>query len=235
LATLRILSAGAAQAVTERIIEAFRRDTGNDVAAEFSAVGAMKARVTAGEPVDIIILTQAMIEELIAGGLVAQGSRFDLGRVGTGVAVRAGTPAPDVSNAEALRNTILASAKVVCPDPAVATAGKVVMGLMARLGIAQDVNGRMTFFPNGYAAMSWLAASGRAGDLGITQVTEILPNKGVTYAGSLPDAFQMKAVYSAGIAGNAAEPQLAKSFIDRFAAPSARAMLADAGYELERS
>jgi molybdate transport system substrate-binding protein len=91
----------------------------------------------------------------------------------------------------------------------------------------------MTFFPNGYAAMSWLAANGSAGDLGITQVTEILPNKGVTYAGPLPEAFQMKAVYSAGIAGNAAEPQLAKSFIDRFAAPSARAMLADAGYELD--
>ena len=229
MATLRILSAGAAQAVTERIIEAFRRDTGNDVAAEFSAVGAMKARVTAGESVDIIILTQAMIDELIAGGLVAQGSRFDLGRVGTGVAVRAGTPAPDVSNAEALRKTILASARLVCPDPAVATAGKVVMGLMDKLGIAQDVNGRITFFPNGYATMSWLAAS----DLGITQVTEILPNKGVTYAGPLPDAFQMKAVYSAGIARKAAEPQLAKRFIDRFAAPSARAMLAEAGYELD--
>ena len=45
LPTLRILSAGAAQAVTERIIEAFRRDTGNDVVADFGAVGAMKARV----------------------------------------------------------------------------------------------------------------------------------------------------------------------------------------------
>ena len=88
--TLRILSAGAAQAVTERIIEAFRRDTGNDVAADFGAVGAMKARVTSGEPVDLIILTQPMIEELIAASLVEPGSRFDLGRVGTGVAVRAG-------------------------------------------------------------------------------------------------------------------------------------------------
>ena len=58
MATLRILGAGAAQAVTERIIEDFKRDTGNDVVASFSAVGAIKARVTAGEAVDVIILTQ---------------------------------------------------------------------------------------------------------------------------------------------------------------------------------
>lgn len=235
MATLRILSAGAAQAVTERVIEAFRRDTGNDVAAEFSAVGAMKARVTSGEPVDVIILTRAMIDELVAGGFVAPGSRFDLGQVGTGVAVRAGTPAPDVASAEALRKAILASARVVCPDPAVATAGKVVMALMDKLGIAAEVSSRMTFFPNGYAAMGWLAASGAAQDLGITQVTEILPNKGVTYAGPLPAELQMKAVYSAGVAGNAPEAQLAIDFIARFAGPSARAMLAEAGYELERS
>ena len=235
MATLRILSAGAAQAVTERIIEAFERDTGNDVVADFGAVGAMKARVTAGEPVDLIILTRAMIDELIAAKRVEDGTRFDLGRVGTGVAVRAGTPAPDVSGADVLRKALLAATTVVCPDPAIATAGKVVMSLMDKLGVADEVRSRMQFFPNGYAAMSWLAASGGPGDLGITQVTEILPNKGVTYAGPLPAEFQMKAVYSAGVAAKAAEAQLATSFIGRFAGPSARAMLAEAGYELELS
>ena len=138
-----------------------------------------------------------------------------------------------MSSADGLRKTILAAAKVVCPDPAIATAGKVVMSLMGKLGIADEVRGRMQFFPNGYAAMSWLAASGGASDLGITQVTEILPNKGVTYAGPLPDEFQMKAVYSAGVARQAAEPQLAKDFIGRFAGPSARAMLSEAGYEFD--
>src|SRR5690242_16557692 len=108
MATLRILSAGAAQSVTEPLIDAFRRDTGHDVAAEFSAIGAMKLRVTAGEPVDVITLSQSMIEELIAGGFVQQGSRFDLGKVGTGVAVRAGMALPKTASADELRATVLA-------------------------------------------------------------------------------------------------------------------------------
>jgi molybdate transport system substrate-binding protein len=228
---LRLLSAGAAQAVTERLIEAFRRDTGAEVIAEFSAVGAMKARVTAGEAVDVITLTQSMIDELIAAGFVQQGSRFDLGRVGTGVAVRAGVAAPKMATADELRAAILTSAKIVCPDPATATAGKVVLAALEKLAVADQVRARLQFFPNGFAAMRWLAADGSARDLGITQVTEILPNKGVTYAGPLPDAFQQKAMYSVGIAARAQEPALAKDFVGRFA--SARPLLVEAGYEVD--
>ena len=218
--------------MTERIIDAFKRDTGNDVTADFGAVGAMKARVTGGEKVDVITLTQPMIDELIAAKFVAEGSRIDLGRVGTGIAVPCGQSAPDMTTAAALKGSILAAETIVCPDPAVATAGKVVLALMDKLDVLRDVERRLRYFPNGYAAMAWLAASGRAKDLGITQVTEILANKGVTYAGPLPAEFQMKAVYSAGLAREARAPEAARDFLARFKAPSARGLLLDAGFEL---
>lgn len=234
MATLRILSAGAAQAVTERIIEAFKRDTGDEVVADFGAVGAMKARVTGGEKVDVIILTQSMIDELTNAHLIVKGSRVDLGKVGTGVAVPAGTPLRDISTADALRAALLAAHRIVYPDPAVATAGKIVMALVEKLGVKAEVEGRMQFFPNGYAAMGWLSAEGGARDVGITQVTEILPNERVSYAGPLPAEFQMKTIYSAGLAREAGAPHAARDFIARFAAPSARRLLIDAGYELEQ-
>jgi molybdate transport system substrate-binding protein len=227
---LRILSAGAAQAVTERIIEAFSRDTGARVAADFGAVGAMKAKVTAGEPVDVVTLTQPLIEELIGAGYVEPGSRFDLGKVGTGVAVRAGANVPDTS-AAALRERIGSASVIVFPDPATATAGKVVMALMEKLGVLDEARGRFRFFPNGYAAMAWLAQSGDERALGITQVTEIIPNSGVAYAGPLPDEFQMKAVYSTSVAARAPERALARDFVARFRTESARMLLKEAGYE----
>jgi len=43
----------------------------------------------------------------------------------------------------------------------------------------------------------------------------------------------MKAVYSAGLAAKAGEAGLAREFIARYAAPNARALLEEAGYELE--
>src|SRR5688572_20355572 len=168
LTTLRVLSAGAAQTVVERVAEDYRRATGVQVEGEFSAVGAIRQRVLDGAPVDVIVLTAAMIDELVISRHVSPGTRADLGKVGTGVAVRSGAPVPDVASAEALRAHLEAATRVVCPDPATATAGKVVLQVLERLGLGGTVGPRMQYFPNGYAAMKWLAESRGAGEIGIT-------------------------------------------------------------------
>ena len=233
MAEIRILSAGAAQAVVEKIGESYTRDTGHKVRGEFSAVGAIKQRVLDGAAADVIILTGALIDELISAGQVVAGTRADLGKVGTGVAVRAGTPPLDVSDAQSLRAGLLAAAKIVCPDPTVATAGKVVMQVLERLGIGGQVKPNLQYFPNGYAAMKWLAESRGRNEVGITQITEILANNGVTYAGPLPGDLQSKTVYSAGMAARATEAAAGRGFISRLTSAAARGVLATAGYEFD--
>src|SRR5690606_34576288 len=100
-------------------------------------------------------------------------------------------------------------------------------------GVASQVEDRMQFFPNGNAAMNWLAASSGDFELGITQNTEILPIRGVTYVGPLPDEFQMKTIYTAGVSARAAQPELAREFVRRLTAPEFRAHLRTAGYEID--
>ena len=230
--TLRILSAGAAQSVAERIAAQVASETGCEVKADYGAVGAMKARVLGGEPVDVVILSAPLIEELAVSGHIADGSQRHLGTVGTGVAVRAGTPLPDVSDTRVLRGNMLAANAIACPDPSVATAGRIVLRAVELLGIG-EVRARMRFFPNGYAAMSWLAQSRGPLEMGLTQNTEILANKGVTYVGPLPEELQMKTVYTAGLAAKARNPYDAKEFITRLIAPAARTMFQAAGYEFK--
>ena len=230
---LNILSAGAAQAVVQNIMADVKRDSGTEVAADFGAVGAMKAKALSGNggaPLDVIVLTDTMIDELIASGFV-EPQRFDLGKVGTGVAVRVGVAKPDVATTDSLRAALRAATVIAFPDPAVATAGKIVMACVEKLGIAAEVKNRLKFFPNGNAAMHWMAANGDARTIGITQNTEILPIKGVAYVAPLPDEFQAKATYAAGCVANSAHRAEAKDFILRLTSPAARPMLAAAGYE----
>ena len=232
MATLNIFCAGAAQAVVTELAGKFQRDSGNFVAANFGAVGAMKARVVAGEAADVIVLTGALIDELIQQGLVVAGSRVDLGKVGTGVAVRAGTPMPDVSDTRVLRGNLLAANRILFPDPAVATAGKVVMSALDKLGITDQVKPRLHLFPNGYAAMSDLAQSGGLLEMGITQITEIVANKGVKLVGPLPAEVQNIAVYSAGLAARSAHPERAKELIRRLTGFNAQPLLSSAGFDV---
>lgn len=232
MATLNIFSAGAAQAVVTQIAEKFQREGGNPVNAVYGAVGAMKARIVAGEPADVIVLTAALIDELIQQGWVVPGSRIDLGKVGTGVAARAGTPLPEVRNAQGLRGNLLAATKIVCPDPAIATAGKVVLNVLDQLGIAGQVKARLRYFPNGYAAMAHLAQSTGTLEIGITQITEIMANRGVTLVGPLPPELQNIAVYSAGLAARSAHPGRSQEFIRRLTGFNAHAVLSAAGFDV---
>jgi molybdate transport system substrate-binding protein len=230
MSTLRILSAGAAQAVVEPLIAVLKQE-GQNVVAEFGAVGVMKSRLLEGAAADVIILTAALIDELIASAQVVAGSRADLGRVGTGVAVRKGTPRPDVATIDVLRGNLLAATKIVCPDPAIATAGKVVMRALEAMEILEQSKPKLQFFPNGYATMKWLAESRGRLELGITQNTEIRANGGVTYVGPLPDELQMKTVYSAGVCARVQDPEAARAFLARLTGSGNRAALVAAGYE----
>jgi molybdate transport system substrate-binding protein len=232
VATLNIFSAGAAQSVVTQIAGKFQRESGNLINAVFGAVGAIKARVVAGEPADVVILTATLIDELVQQGFVVPGSRVDLGKVGAGVAVRAGTPLPDVRDTRALRGNMLAASKIVCPDPAIATAGKVVLGALEKLGITEQVKPRLRYFPNGYAAMADLAQGTGMLEMGITQITEIVANKGVTLAGPLPAEVQSIAVYSAGLAVRSAHPERAREFIRRLTGFNAQAVLSAAGFDV---
>jgi molybdate transport system substrate-binding protein len=232
LTTLNIFSAGAAQAVVAQIAEKFQRESANLINANYGAVGAMKTRIIAGEPADVIILTATLIDELIQQGFIVPGSRVDLGKVGTGVAVRAGTPLPDLRNTQVLGGNMLAATRIVCPDPAIATAGKVVLNVLDRLGIADHVKPRLEYFPNGYAAMAHLAQSTGMLEMGITQITEIIANKGVTLVGPLPAELQNIAVYSVGLAVRSAHPERSKEFIRRLTGFNAHAVLSAAGFDV---
>lgn len=230
MANLHVLSAGAAQSVVNQVIAALKHSTGTYVVAEFGAVGAIKAKALDGAAVDVIVLTDVMIDELIASGFAAPG-RHDLGRVGTGVAVRAGVLHPDVGNADALRDTLRMASKIVFPDPAIATAGRIVMKCLDELDLDGELAGRIRFFANGNAAMTWLAKYGDAHTIGITQDTEILPIAGVEYVAPLPDEFQAKATYAAGRVAASANAGAADDFIARLTSPAARPMLQAAGFE----
>jgi len=229
---LNILSGGAAQSVVTALAGDFRAATGYELECTFSAVGAMKAKLLAGAPADLVILTRALIDELAASGQVSPDSCADLGRVRTGIAVRAGDALPDIASAGALRATLLAAEGIFLPDPQKATAGIHFARVLDTLGVRGAVEPRLKTYPNGAAAMRELAQAKAARVVGCTQVTEINDTPGVVLAGLLPREFELTTVYSAGICTNAAAPEAARRFIEILTGEASRALRIKAGFEL---
>lgn len=85
---LHLLSGGAAQGLVTQLEERFETQHQVSIDACFGAVGMMRDNLLAGTPCDVLILTEALIAQLMASGEVVPGSAQTLGVVKTGVAVK---------------------------------------------------------------------------------------------------------------------------------------------------
>lgn len=209
MTTLHLLCAGAAQGLVKALQAQFEADTGATLQARFGAVGAMKEALLAGEPCDVMIVTQAMIDALAAEGRLQPETRASLGRVRTGIAVQAGAPHPMVDTPDALKAALLASTAIYFPDAVRATAGIHFARVMQELGILDTLQPRFRTYPAGAIAMRELAAAPGVGLIGCTQVTEINYTPGVELVAALPKQFELATVYSAAAAQAAAGPHSA--------------------------
>jgi molybdate transport system substrate-binding protein len=207
LKSIRLLSGGAAQGLVKQLQDRYAQESGHAIRGTFGAVGAMRDKLLAGEPCDVLILTQAIIDQLTRDGHLVPGSAVPLGAVKTGIAVKAGQPQPNVATAAALKQALRGAHEIYFPDPINATAGIHFMKVMKTLGVADELASRFRPFPNGAAAMREMAHATSNAVIGCTQVTEILFADGVDLAGLLPQEFELATVYTGAVCTKAQEPQ----------------------------
>jgi molybdate transport system substrate-binding protein len=227
-AEIKVLSAGAVRAIVTELAQAFEKETGHKVALAFGTVGVTRQRLAA-DPADVVIMSDVAIDESIKQDRIVSGSRTDIARTGMGVGVRDGTPAPDISTSEALKQALLAAKSLTYVDPAQgATSGIHLAGVLQQLGIADAMKAKTTLVPGGYPAE--LVAKGEVAMV-VHQISEIVPVKGVTLVGPLPKDVQKVTVYSAGIATKATAPDVARAFVTFLTAPSVKPKFAAAGLD----
>ncbi|MBK6005263.1 substrate-binding domain-containing protein [Ramlibacter ginsenosidimutans] len=228
--TLNILSGGAAQGLVSRLQAAFEQQHDCRLQGSFGAVGAMRDKLLGGAPCDLLILTQALVDELGRQGRADAASARPLGRVKTGVALKQQHAPVSVQTPQQLQALLAAAPEIYFPDPAKATAGIHFMKVLQALGLAQDTSRHRTY-PNGAAAMAALAQSTQAEAVGCTQVTEILNTPGVQVTGVLPAPHELVTTYTAVVASGAQEPELAAALIATLTSADAADLRARCGFD----
>jgi molybdate transport system substrate-binding protein len=222
-ADLRLLCSNALQSVMVELGPQFEKATGHKLLITYGSTGPLQADIEKGAAFDVTILGPAAIEALIKQGKIAAGSRVDLARSGMGVAIRKGAPKPDLSSTDAFKRALL-NAKSIAYSEAGLT-GIYLKGLFQRLGLADELSGKIKF---GRGAE--MVGKGEA-EIGLTQISEILPVAGAELAGPLPPEVQSYTVFPAGIAASAAQPAAAKALLTFLTTPEAARVIAAHGLE----
>jgi len=191
-----------------------------DAKVQVESVGGVDAakRVAAGEPFDFVVLASDAIDKLVAGGQAAAGSRVDLVESGVAIAVKAGAPRPDLSSEEALRRAVLAAPTV---GYSTGPSGVALVKLFERWGIAQDLQGRLVQAPPG-VPVGALVARGEVA-LGFQQLSELIHLEGITVAGPMPLAVEIKTVFAGALCAASQQPQAVRALLAFMASPDAAA------------
>jgi molybdate transport system substrate-binding protein len=227
-AEIKVLTAGAMRGVLDALVPDFEKGTGHKVVLDNATAGVLAKRIGDGEAFDLAIVTPQVIDGLVAKGKIA-GPRVDLAKVGMGVAVKEGAPAPDIATVEAFKAALMAAKSVAYIDPkAGGSSGIYFDGLIDRLGIGEPIRAKARLKAGGHVAD--LVASGEA-ELAVHQISEILPVKGVVLAGPLPRDIQKVTTYSAGLPTKAINVEGARAFIAYLMTPSVRPKFAAAGLD----
>jgi molybdate transport system substrate-binding protein len=220
---LRVYTTGAPSQAVKSIAARFEAQTGDHVTFTIGQPDAIRRRLSAGEQADVVILPARVTALLRNAGKLRADSLVDLARVGIGVVVRDGAKRPDISSAAAIRAMLREARSIVYPDPRIGggSAGRAIRRMIEQMGLTDIVKPKLTL-KSAIGGGVDLVAAGTA-ELGLFNVSEIVPIKGVTLVGALPAELQSYIVFAAGIAVDDAAPQPAAAFIKMLADPSARA------------
>lgn len=230
MSTIKVMSAGAVQAVVTELAPEFESASGHKVDLNFGTAGSMRDRIKNGEAADLIILSEAGIAELDKLGYVTSGSVTPLGRTVTGVIVREGTPSPDISTPAAFIQALRNARSVAYTNPASGGSGGIMFaGLLKKLGIADEINAKAVLGKGGHD-VSVTVAEGRA-EIGTTFISEALPVKGVKVVGPLPGELHYVNTYTAALAARSGVRDAAAAFLRALTDPKTRGRWTAAGLE----
>jgi len=229
-AEIKVMTSGAFTGAYLELAPQFERATRNRIVTATTSMGtgadSIPNRLQRGEAADVVIMADAALDELIQGGRVLADSRVALARSGIGMAVRAGAPKPDIRSVDALRRTLL-EAKSIAYSSSV-SGSYLSSELFPLLGIADQIGPKSRRIDR--ERVGAVVARGEA-EIGFQQVSELLPIKGIDYAGPLPDEVQRVTVFSAGVAAGTKNPDAARALIGFLASPDAARVIAKSGME----
>ncbi len=218
-AELKLFLSTAFKSTVEEIRPQAEQATESKLALTIGPAAVLKDRIEKGEPFDAALLTTAALESLAKQGKIAAGTETAIARAGLGVAVHKSAPKPDISTTEAFKRTLL-NAKSIGLS-ARGASGSYFKALFEKLGITEALKPKLRLLDG---APGEAVAKGEV-EIGMTQISEILPYADIQLVGPLPVDIQMYTHFAAGVSATTSQGTAAKALIKFLTSPAAAAVI----------
>jgi len=224
---IRVFASNALKTSLQELAPQFEKAGEHTLSINFKSANELKTEIESGAAFDIALLGARAAEPLVQRGKVVGPPHVVIARGRAGMAIKRGAPKPDIGTTEAFKKALL-NAKSIAYVEQGAT-GIYLKGLLVRLGIAEALKDRIKALPSSNPA-AFAVGNGEA-EIGMTQISEILPYPKAELVGPFPKEIELLSVYPAAIATAAKEPAAAQALIRFLSTPAAAAVFRSKGLD----
>jgi molybdate transport system substrate-binding protein len=228
---IHVMVSGGFTAACNVLVAEWEKTTGHTVTTVYGAsMGstptAIPNRLARGEAADVVILARAALDGLVKAGFVVDRSQVDLVRSRIGMAVKADAKKPDISSVAKFRQALLDATSIAYSDSA--SGVYISTEMFKKIGIADRVAVKARMIPG--TPVGEIVAKGEA-EIGFQQISELLPVRGITIVGPIPESVQLVTTFSAGLATTSRRHATARQLVAYLTSPGAWATIRRAGLE----
>lgn len=219
-ADIHVVSSGGFAQAYKELSGPFEHASGDHLVSEWGpSMGATKnaipARLSRGEPIDVVIMVGDALDKLMAEGRLEPGSKVVLANSPIACAVPHGAAKPDISTVDGLRQAFLHAHHVAYSDSA--SGEYIKRQLMDKLGIRQQMEGKAAQIPA--TPVGEIIAHGEA-DFGCQQRSELKPVQGIDIVGLLPRSVQLETQFSGAVVRGAEHAEAGRKLLRFLASPA---------------
>lgn len=222
-AEVKVFSTIGVQAALEELTPKFEKASGHKLNITWATAAVLVKRVQGGETADLLVLTKQGLDTMVKENKATAGADAVFASSGMAMVVKKGAPKPDISTAEAFKQTLLKAKSIAYSNPEHGGASGVYLAkLIERMGIAEQMKPK-THYPPPSGNAGNLVVSGEA-ELAVQQEPEVMSVVGVDMVGPLPADLNNITTYAAGLGAGTSQGDAANALIKFLHTPEAAAV-----------
>jgi molybdate transport system substrate-binding protein len=223
---IRLVASNAVKELVHELIPAFEKASGHHVRATWGGTPDITRLAEEGGAFDLVVIPKAAVVDLEERGRLLRGGAREFVASAIGAAVAPDSPRFDVSSRVALKQSLLEARSVVLSS---GPSSLHLLALIDQMGIRDVVAPKLLRLAPGQSVGEALA-QGR-GQLGFTQVSELLAVQGIERLGPLGPEVQRLTVFTFGVRPGALTPPSAQALVEFLTSAAVAPQARHAGLE----
>ena len=169
----------------DEIVQSFEKNTGYTVETMYGSGVGTRQTVAQGGALDVSLLF-APFDDALKTGNVDKKTQTVVAQVRLGLAVKEGTPSPDISNEAAVKKLLLNAKSISTVDPDKGSVGGAAMLALDHMGITDQVKPKLKLYPTGGGPQESVKAGETDIAVGPYMSDYRDPHPGLNLVGALP-------------------------------------------------